>query len=67
MMISQLLMYLALVAGILLYAALAVVPLVLEHEARQADREQARPTPGATPSAPRTTPRQPLHHLPHAA
>lgn len=70
MMISQLLMYVALTAGILLYAALAIVPLLVEHEARKADREQVTPTTGPRPTSLRTTTRQPggaLHHLPHAA
>ena len=38
MTITQLFLSTALIAGMLLYAALAIVPLILEHEARQADR-----------------------------
>lgn len=64
MTITQLLTYVALTAGILLYAALAVVPLVLEHEARKADRGDSTPT---TRTSPTTSVPLHQHHLPHAA
>ena len=75
MTITQLLTDLAVIGGILLFAALAVVPIMLEREAEKADR------PASTPRPRPTSPVSPLgsrgaqarftasaaQHLPHAA
>lgn len=49
MTITQLLIDTAVLAGVLLFAALAIVPLWLEHEAERADRAEPGPaTDGST-------------------